>query len=508
MRSIPQLEFHGFTGNPDSAPGAGAGPETSDFAIFLHGNCRKVPLFPSYSSLRLYLPRPGHSCLWPARSGQTGPSISNPSMNFSTFRNLVMGMLCLAAARPEVSGRELWQDFKAPPHDYWTRPVTDRFSLLKDDLESGRLVLDRSSEKAFLLSLLEALKVPASSQMLVFSATSLQLGLISTRNPRALYFSDDVYVGWMPGGKVEIISLDPALGAIYYIFDVPRRPEVPIRIERSDRCMNCHGAADSGWVPGLVISSVIPGFNSGSLISYRQEVLGHSVPLSERMGGWMVTGTGDWSGHRGNVTGELNAGKLTTTPVEFGTTFRTERYPAATSDLLAHLLHEHQAGFVTTALEAGYRARAALHEGQGKILPQKEPELDQAAEALVRYLLFADEAALPPGGVAGDPKLRQDFAVSRLADPSGRSLRDLELKSRLLQYRCSYMIYSPVFKGLEPVMKQKVLLRLQSALRPGRDERMARHLPEPEKQAIREILQATLPDWPAPAAGTSAENAD
>ena len=410
-----------------------------------------------------------------------------------TFR-AVFFLTCFAAG-PLRAERELWQDFTKPPHDYWTRPVTDRFSLLKEDLASGKIALDRTSEKAFVVSLLRVLKVPLTSQMLVFSATSLQLSLISTRSPRALYFSDDLYVGWVPGGKVEIVSLDPVLGAIYYIFDIPRGSAVNanLRVERSDRCMNCHGAADSGWVPGLVLSSVIPGPNGGSLIGYRQEVLGHGVPLSERMGGWLVTGTGTWKGHRGNVTGKLYAGKLTTTPLPFGETFDVNRYPVATSDVLAHLLHEHQAGFITVALEAGYRARAALHEGGGKVPAAREAELDRAAEALVRYLLFTDEARLPQGGVVGDAGLREDFAAPRLADAAGRSLRDLDLKTHLLKYRCSYMIYSTVFSGLVPEMKSRVLHRLNMALRVGTRDELSRMFTGAEKEAILSILAATLP---------------
>lgn len=406
-------------------------------------------------------------------------------------------MLLAGMTWPAPAARELWQDFKVAPHDYWTRPVTDRFSLMKDDLASGKVPLDHSSEKAFVASLLQALHVPASSQLLVFSATSLQLSLISTRNPRALYFTDDLYVGWVPGGKVEIVSLDAALGGIYYIFDVPRREGAALNVERSTRCMNCHGAADSGWVPGLVLSSVVPGANSGSLISYRQEILGHAVPLSERMGGWMVTGAGKWKKHRGNVTGELYAGKLTTSPVEFGETFDLTKYPAATSDLLAHLLHEHQAGFVTVALEAGYRTRAALHEGNGTVPENRRAELDQAAEALTRYLLFSDEVPLPPGGVEGDPDFRRDFALTRRPDPAGRSLRDLESKTHLLKYRCSYMIYSPVFSGLAPEMKSRVFQRMNTALRPDRVDPLTRNQTSAEKQAIRAILSATLPEWPA-----------
>src|SRR5688572_28177651 len=109
-------------------------------------------------------------------------------------------------------------DLAAAPHNYYERKTKDRFASLQGEIEAGRVVLDRSSEKAFLLSLLKALEIPASSQMLVFSTTSLQLSLITPSNPRALYFNEDTYLGFVPNGRIEIVSLDPELGGIFYIF--------------------------------------------------------------------------------------------------------------------------------------------------------------------------------------------------------------------------------------------------------------------------------------------------
>ena len=127
---------------------------------------------------------------------------------------LILGF-CLASAvtaRAEVT----YRDWDQPPHSYFQRTPSDRFTQLKVRLESGELALDRSHEKAFLLSLLALLEIPASSQMLVFSTTSLQLSLISPSNPRALYFNEDVYVGFIPGGRIEIVSLDPELGDLLH----------------------------------------------------------------------------------------------------------------------------------------------------------------------------------------------------------------------------------------------------------------------------------------------------
>ena len=141
-------------------------------------------------------------------------------------------MLWLAV--PAAEGQRRQRDFEKAPHNYWQRPPTDRFTKMKAALEAGRVPLDRSSEKAFVVSLLKALDISPATQTLVFSTTSLQLSRISPRNPRALYFNEDVYVGWVPGGQLEVAGIDPAIGGVYYIFDIPRGP-APIRIERSAR---------------------------------------------------------------------------------------------------------------------------------------------------------------------------------------------------------------------------------------------------------------------------------
>ena len=54
---------------------------------------------------------------------------------------------------------------------------------------------DAIGRRERLRELLHLLEVPVESQTLVFSKTSLQTHRISPRHPRALYFSDDVYVG-------------------------------------------------------------------------------------------------------------------------------------------------------------------------------------------------------------------------------------------------------------------------------------------------------------------------
>ncbi len=393
-------------------------------------------------------------------------------------------------ARPVQS----YRDFEAPPHNYKTRPPRDRFTLGMEGLQNDPR-LDRSSEKAFLVSFLKILEIPVSSQLLVFSTTSLQLRFISPSNPRAIYFSEDIYVGYIPGGRLEIVGVDPELGAIFYIFDIPRNAEA-IQYERSERCMNCHAGEDTGYIPGLVAKSVIPGPGGGSLDAFRVAQSGHGIPLSNRFGGWHVTGKFDLTNHWGNLTGRFVEGSLRTFPNPPGGRFDFAKYATRTSDILAHLLHEHQVGFVNRAVEAGYRTRTALFLSEGKLTPAQSLELDGQARILTRYLLFADEAPLPPGGITADSVYQADFLAHRRRNAEGASLKDLDLEMRLFKYRCSYMIYSPAFQGLPRVLKARIYNLMKQALSTDADSEFS-YLPTAEKRTIRSILRSTLDDLPA-----------
>ena len=395
-----------------------------------------------------------------------------------------------------LGAQPIQYELDQPPHNYGQRVPQDRFAKLRGALESGQLSPDRTSEKAYLLSLLKALNISQHTQMLVFSTTSLQLSLITPSSPRAIYFNEDVYLGYVPGGKVEIISVDPDLGGIFYIFDFPRTAGPP-RVERSTRCMNCHAGEETKWLPGLLIKSVVPGPSGGSIESFRQELMGHAVPLAQRFGGWYLTGQGSLTNHWGNLIGRSSPQGLTKIPIEPGKQFSYARYPVAKSDFLAHLLHEHQAGFVNRTIEATYRTRTFLAADKDQLTAAHAADLDQQARAFTRYLLFADEVALPAGGVLGDADLKADFLKARRATRAGAALRDFDLRTRIFKHRCSYMIYSLAFQGLPPQMKQRVYRRLAEALDSTKPDAEYAYLPAAEKQAIRLILKETLQDLPA-----------
>ena len=384
-------------------------------------------------------------------------------------------------------------DINSAPHRYYDRQPQDRFAKLRAALETGHASLDRSSEKSFLESLLDALEIPPTSQTLVFSTTSLQLSLITPANPRAIYFNEDTYLGFIPGGKIEIISIDPELGGMFYILEIPKptaSPDASLAIERSRRCMNCHSGSESGYVPGLVIKSVVPGRTGGSLDAFRIDRTGHDIPLLDRFGGWYLTGEHRLTNHWANAIGQPKPGdKISKIPVQPGERFSFSRYPVNTSDILPHLVHEHQAGFVNRVLQAGYVARTYLHQSNGTLSAAQKNELEKHAHEIVHYLLFTDEAPLPAGGIKGDPAFVRDFTENRRTDSTGASLKAFDLTSRMFRHRCSYMVYSPLLDSLP--IKDTVFELLKDALESRND--LAAHIPAEEKKTIQSILVATHP---------------
>ena len=72
---------------------------------------------------------------------------------------------------------------------YDTAPVTDRAAAFQQKLREGKAKPTFRDAHGYLEAALQALDVPVSSQVLVFSKTSFQAPRISPRLPRALYLT-------------------------------------------------------------------------------------------------------------------------------------------------------------------------------------------------------------------------------------------------------------------------------------------------------------------------------
>ena len=388
---------------------------------------------------------------------------------------------------------------------YNTATVTDRVAGLQHRLREGTATLKFDDHHGYLSAVLKALNVSVSSQVLVYSKTSFQAPRISPRMARALYFTDDVYIGWVPGGDVlEIASVDPRQGVIFYTMD--QDGGVKPRIDRRDECLQCHASGGTLGVPGLVVRSVyversgMPLFHAGGFVT------DHRSPLSQRWGGWYVTGTHGSQRHMGNVFAEdrdhpdqldrENGANVTDLKgrVDIG------NYLAPSSDIVALMVLEHQTRMINLITRAGWEARMALSDEKAINQALKRPEdqigdsarrrIDNAAESLLKYTLFADEALLE-SPVKGAPSFAKEFQELGPRDHAGRSLRELDLTRRMFRYPCSYLIYSTAFDGLPPVLRDRFYRRLWEVLT-GADQTPAYvRLTASDRQSIYEILLDT-----------------
>jgi hypothetical protein len=390
---------------------------------------------------------------------------------------------------------------------YSSAPLEDRVTRLRKGIAAGHVRLEFDERQGYLRSLLKALEVPVESQVLVFSKTSFQAPRIGPRTPRALYFNDDVSVGWVPGGDVvEIAAQDPRQGTIFYTLDQEKTPQP--RVDRRDECLQCHASGGTLGVPGLVVRSIFPERSGMPLFHAGGFVTDHRSPLRERWGGWYVTGSHGAQNHMGNVFAEdrdhpdridraagANLASL-------AGRFDTGAYLSPHSDIVALMTLEHQTRMSNLLTRVGWETRMALHDQKAINRALGEPEdaigesarrrIHNAAEALVKYMLFADEAPLE-GPVKGTSGFAAAFSTRGPRDRRGRSLRDFDMAGRMFRYPCSYLVYSPAFDALPPPARERVISRVVEVLSGADRSAPYSGLNAASRQAALEILRETVP---------------
>ena len=121
---------------------------------------------------------------------------------------VLVGALCSVASADAASGGPA----SAPASG------ADAIADLSKNIEAGKIKLAFDPNgPGFLKSLLRQLNVEESSQILVFSKTSLQHKLIGPKTPRAIYFSDSVAIGSVQGSALlELMVPTLAHGYAFY----------------------------------------------------------------------------------------------------------------------------------------------------------------------------------------------------------------------------------------------------------------------------------------------------
>jgi hypothetical protein len=392
--------------------------------------------------------------------------------------------------------------FSDEPINYRTHQVTDPVAQLQKLLDHGDVKLDYEPQHGYLKSVLDRLEIPVSSQTLVFSKTSFQYKKITPRTPRALYFNDDVYIGQVRDGKViEVVSFDPMQGAIFYILD-EHQSDHPVFQRAELDCTQCHIAAGTRGIPGVLLRSIYTMPSGTQALETRSFTTGQQSPLNDRWGGWYVTGTHGSQTHMGNVVVQDKdnpeqldraAGANVT---DLSKWIEPAAYLTGTSDIVAHLVLGHQTQMHNLITLTNYQTRIALFAaGTSPLSDDQRKQYQKPAEELLRYLLFANEAALA-SPIKGDSGFAQEFASRGPRDPQGRSLRDFDLRARIFKYPCSYLIYSKAFDDIPEPAKGYVYHRLLEVLTGREQSPDFAKLTGEDRRAILEILLATKPGLP------------
>jgi hypothetical protein len=379
-------------------------------------------------------------------------------VNIEAMKRLAWAAPIAAAVCLGAQGRDAFMgSFKDPAIAYESGPLTDAATRLDAAVAAGAKRLTFDPARGYLPSVLQALSVPIESQVTVFSKGSLQARHISAEHPRAVYFNDHVAVGWVPGAEaLEIAAQDPVRGVVFYSLEQKDSPTP--RMQRTRECLRCHIAWETLAVPGLMVLSTGPddanGYATGGAVDHRDEI-------RTRWGHWYITGPRIPQPGLGTP---IKAAPWLTSK------FDARNYLSPHSDVVALMVLEHQSRAMNLITYLGWEARTGASDAR----------IDAIVKDFVRYFTFADEAPLP-APIEGSSGFAAQFQAAGPRDSRGRSLREFDLRDRLMRYHCSYMIYSAAFDALPARAKQAVAAQLTAALR-DRDP------------AALEILKGTKPD--------------
>ena len=398
-------------------------------------------------------------------------------------------------------------NYEEAPISYSISLPDNTISKLQTQIDDGAKSLKFDGSQGYLNSLLEAIEISPSSQVLSFSRTSLQDDKISPRTPRAVYFNDEVHVGFVQNGLIEIAACDSKLGMVFYTLKQSEE-ELPVFKRQTNSCLTCHGAARTKNVPGLLVRSVYPDPGGHPVVAAGSFLSTHRSPLKQRWGGWYVTGTHGDQQHLGNF--RLTTAKKPKTVdnsdghnvTELNDHFDTTQYLTPHSDIVALMVLEHQTDTYNVLTQASFEVRhalslqeqaskddAAAFEAAEKSLIQR---VRKSAELLVKSLLFSEEATLT-APIAGTSEFTREFAARGIKDSKGRSLRDFDLQTRMFRYPCSYLIETSAFDSLPGALKLAVADRMKEILTASTPVKGFEHLSDEDRAAVLSILMEIKP---------------
>jgi len=407
--------------------------------------------------------------------------------------------------------------YSGPAHD-------NRIWRFQQKLNSGEIKLQWEPHFGYLRSVLKALEIDPSSQIMVFSKTSLQTSVINEQTPRAIFYNDDTYVGFVLNTDLmEFASVDAKLGIVFFGM-INRQDTSPVLERDGGRCLTCHDTYSmmGGGVPRVMIMSAPVDDSADTRTFGSASEVDDRTPIAERWGGWYLSGwyqpgrgappvthfgnlplRTETPGHQGDRLRELIPGRDNLGSVS--AYFDTSLYLTDKSDVVALLVSEHQTFVQNLITRVLYKVSTIMSQGGSgpaprswtDIEPRRQAALKQVTEPLLRALFFADAVPLS-GQVITSSGFTERFAQRGPRDSEGRSLRDLKLEKRLFRYPLSYMVYTDSFNALPSFVREYLDMRIVEVLQ-GRDQTgISAKLAADDRAAISQILADTLPRFASP----------
>jgi hypothetical protein len=197
------------------------------------------------------------------------------------------------------------------------------------------------------------------------------------------------------------------------------------------------------------------------------------TPIESRWGGWYVTGQTGKQVHVGNIQVHTVQELVKLDSVRRGNIdtlqglFDTAPYLSDKSDVVALLVLQHQVTVQNLLTRVNFEVREALAKYGNKAVTlsaKTQGELRGFMDDLAKAMLFGD-AAPYTDTIRGNSGFDVWFQKQGPTDPQGRSLRELDLKTRLFRYPLSYLVYSSAFDALPDYARDYVYGRFAAVLR-------------------------------------------
>ena len=381
--------------------------------------------------------------------------------------------------------------------EYGTSDLQDIVSRLQERIIAKEATLSFSTDRGYLDSVLQELNISSTSQILVFSKTSLQQPLISPETPRALYFNDEVYVGWVQGsGILEVASMDPDLGPVFFTLE-QKESETPVFNREYELCLRCHDSLSlsGGGTPRFIMSSNYTGI-LGQLVSHEGSVMTTSrTPIRSRWGGWFVSGLHGEQKHLGNViiesAADLSDERLATSGNLFSIAEVSNLAPYISpfSDIVALMVIEHQIEVQNEIARVNFQSRTLLADDEINDIELND-ELLSIAEGLIDSLFMTGQPEFL-ARINGTSGFSENFMSRGKKDSQGRSFRELDLSKSLFKYPFSYLIYSDAYASLPKKVREIIAQRIKEVLSPEYSGDFYPHISSSSKIIIAEILDDT-----------------